>query len=677
MGVRSRVWLASAIPISVATAAAAAPARGPYVALGGGVDFLQNEQLPADPGIGSPSRVLHFVNPGVTGEGSVGWGFGNGFRIEIEGDYFNDHNRKISVPFDGPRRVGGFQQLYGGFLNALYDIPLLAPVTPYLGLGIGGQALSNNNYNTSVPGYAFGPSRPNHQVAGALAYQAIAGFSWPVAAVPGLSLTTEYRLVGLVDPLAAVHVQSTSQRLVIPSNPLPFFPRIRELRLLLALLLQLQSSVCRNRPHDRQPAFHQHLPPLGDLRPALRLQQRSPAAPCAAHAGGAAGAAAGAHVSRVLRLGPRDADPARPRDRRTTRRRARRACTSPRSRSTATPTPATRSPAHADTTTICNSRCTSCRRRARRARARRRGGRARSPCTATATRICWCPPDPTRASRRTGASRSCCGDFAGFCTHLWWVQGSSRDPSLSSSSCAPCSPHFSEPAAALVPGAPVARPRQRDRDPPRRDRPAQRGPVHAGGLEACGAAHRARAALPAARCVAHASRAGGGAAARLGRQLRRSAAGATGLPLAAQGDRRAGWSETYASRTDLGRSFIGRALHITETMFDADAYAALDALAHRPEIDAAHVALMGFSYGAMATQYAATRTIADRFSHAPASASRGSPAIMDRASRASTTCAPPARKLLMMYGGRDQLIDQGRCAAGGRTISAAAAARSP
>ena len=224
MGVRSRVWLASAIPISVATAAAAAPVRGPYVALGGGVDFLQNEQLPADPGIGSPSRVLHFVNPGVTGEGSVGWGFGNGFRIEIEGDYFNDHNRKISVPFDGPRRVGGFQQLYGGFLNALYDIPLRAPVTPYLGLGIGGQALSNNNYNTSVPGYAFGPSRPNHQVAGALAYQAIAGFSWPVAAVPGLSLTTEYRLVGLVDPLPAVHVQSTSQRLVIPSNPLPFFP---------------------------------------------------------------------------------------------------------------------------------------------------------------------------------------------------------------------------------------------------------------------------------------------------------------------------------------------------------------------------------------------------------------------------------------------------------------------
>src|ERR1700712_5007070 len=37
--------------------------------------------------------------------------------------------------------------------------------------------------------------------------------------------------------------------------------------------------------------------------------------------------------------------------------------------------------------------------------------------------------------------------------------------------------------------------------------------------------------------------------------------------------------ETYASRTDLAHSFTGRALHITETMFDADAYAGLRALA--------------------------------------------------------------------------------------------------
>ncbi len=134
-----------------------------------------------------------------------------------------------------------------------------------------------------------------------------------------------------------------------------------------------------------------------------------------------------------------------------------------------------------------------------------------------------------------------------------------------------------------------------------------------------------------------------------------------GLPLAAQGVAVL-IPETYAARTDLGRSFIGRALHITETMFDADAYAALDALRHRPDIDAAHIALIGFSYGGMATQYALTATIADRFARPgerfAAFASYYGPCIA-RFDDVRTTGAP----LLMMFGGRDQLIDHARCAA--------------
>ena len=134
-----------------------------------------------------------------------------------------------------------------------------------------------------------------------------------------------------------------------------------------------------------------------------------------------------------------------------------------------------------------------------------------------------------------------------------------------------------------------------------------------------------------------------------------------GLPLAAQGVAVL-IPETYAARADLGHSFIGRALHITETMFDADAYAALDALRHRPDIDAAHVTLIGFSYGGMATQYAATATIADRFARSgerfAGFVSYYGPCIA-RFDDVRTTAAP----LLMMYGGRDQLIDHARCAA--------------
>ncbi len=120
--------------------------------------------------------------------------------------------------------------------------------------------------------------------------------------------------------------------------------------------------------------------------------------------------------------------------------------------------------------------------------------------------------------------------------------------------------------------------------------------------------------------------------------------------------------ETYTSREDLARSFIGRALHITETMFDADAYAGLDLLARRPEIDASHIALIGFSYGGMAATYAMQSMLADRLARRgerfAAFASYYAPCIA-RFDDVRTTGAP----LLMMFGGRDQLINQGRCAA--------------
>ena len=119
--------------------------------------------------------------------------------------------------------------------------------------------------------------------------------------------------------------------------------------------------------------------------------------------------------------------------------------------------------------------------------------------------------------------------------------------------------------------------------------------------------------------------------------------------------------ETYASRTDLATSFIGRALHITETMFDADAYAGLKALAARPDIDASHVALMGFSYGGMATTYALYDTIADRLDPGgprfAAHVAYYAPCIA-RFADSRTTGAP----LLMLYGGRDELIHADRCA---------------
>jgi dienelactone hydrolase len=111
----------------------------------------------------------------------------------------------------------------------------------------------------------------------------------------------------------------------------------------------------------------------------------------------------------------------------------------------------------------------------------------------------------------------------------------------------------------------------------------------------------------------------------------------------------------------MADDFVGRVLHITETMFVADAYAALRYLAQRPEIDAQHVVLAGFSYGGMATMYALYAQMARAFApdgrrFAGHVAFYG-PCVA-RFADSRTTGAP----LLMLNGADDELIRPERCA---------------
>ena len=182
----------------VAGALAAPPALGPYVSLGAGVDLPQFESLSAVPGLAA-KRSVH-LDAGVAAQTAVGYGLGNGLRVEVEGNYLNDHIRKVEVPGGVPRRSGGYEQQYGGFVNALYDIPLRLPFTPYVGVGAGGQVLELDGFNSSRLGYRL-PNSLGSARLGSFAYQAIAGVSAPLPFVRGLSLTVEYRLIGLPDPL--------------------------------------------------------------------------------------------------------------------------------------------------------------------------------------------------------------------------------------------------------------------------------------------------------------------------------------------------------------------------------------------------------------------------------------------------------------------------------------------
>ncbi|MCC7275490.1 MAG: dienelactone hydrolase family protein [Alphaproteobacteria bacterium] len=124
--------------------------------------------------------------------------------------------------------------------------------------------------------------------------------------------------------------------------------------------------------------------------------------------------------------------------------------------------------------------------------------------------------------------------------------------------------------------------------------------------------------------------------------------------------------DVFAARRDLATSFADRIIEITETMALADAYATLGWLSRRPEIDAARVALWGFSYGAMSSIYATNAAIADRLAEAfTLGATRFAAHIafygpcITTFDNDRTTGAP----VLMAWGAADELINAERCRA--------------
>ena len=218
-----RSALLAATVLATPIAASAQPVTGLYVGGGVGVNITQQTNINGT-SLGVPALLGGFASTngningstGFAGVLSVGWGFGNGLRAEIEGNYRNNNGEGFS---NGTvTRFGAtgstHDQKYGGMFNVLYDFNGMTPwFVPYLGVGAGYLAVNenlhaNNTFGFTVPGAAlgvaddqtFGPGTARttaNGTKGAFAYQAIIGAAIPLTTmVPGLAFTAEYRFLG-------------------------------------------------------------------------------------------------------------------------------------------------------------------------------------------------------------------------------------------------------------------------------------------------------------------------------------------------------------------------------------------------------------------------------------------------------------------------------------------------
>ncbi len=192
--------LAAAIICSLPAVADAQAVSGPYVDLGGGYNLLADIHAHSrDPALEQP-RTNYRFGDGFVGAGSIGWGFGNGFRAEVEGAYdYNGINNRVHTPV--AETSSGNQGTYGVFGNVFYDIDLqklgipVASVQPYVGAGAGvlwthfSPITSAADDGSSV--FRLGGTGEN------FAYQGIVGLGFPIKTVPGLKLSVDYRLIGI------------------------------------------------------------------------------------------------------------------------------------------------------------------------------------------------------------------------------------------------------------------------------------------------------------------------------------------------------------------------------------------------------------------------------------------------------------------------------------------------
>ena len=185
-----RLALAAATCLALPLAAHAQPVTGPYVSLEGGTSIANSVGFQGY-NYGTTGKVQ--LNNAYAGAGAVGYGFGNGFRVELSGDYLRNTVSKLKYNTYGDIPATGGLNTYGPMVNALYDMNVGLPVFPYLGAGAGYQWQRFQSPAQTGVGDSISGTK------GSFAYDVIAGLAYPLPWVTGLSLTGEYRFMQLVE----------------------------------------------------------------------------------------------------------------------------------------------------------------------------------------------------------------------------------------------------------------------------------------------------------------------------------------------------------------------------------------------------------------------------------------------------------------------------------------------
>ena len=211
-----RSVLLAATVLALPAAAFAQPVDGLYVGAGLGYNylqplkgnlFLQDAAVAAVPGQAGNTNTKVGSGKlsgdgGFVGVASVGYGLGNGFRVEVEGDYRQDHQRITSgsTPTGLPVAGGTSDtQSYGAYLNGFFDFDIGIPFFyPYVGVGAGYRWTELKNLSIYVPGTATSFTG-NNSSKGNFSAQGMVGGAFPFPGLPGLSITAEYRFTGVFE----------------------------------------------------------------------------------------------------------------------------------------------------------------------------------------------------------------------------------------------------------------------------------------------------------------------------------------------------------------------------------------------------------------------------------------------------------------------------------------------